>query len=125
MRRMGAASSHFVVAEVMGSVVGYAEGGLRLPDAHLNRIAVHPSYQGCGIGALLLRDALRAFWQSGAKQVTLNTQTDNRFSQRLYRHFGFESVGSAVTVWERQLKNRRNLCPGNIVIQNSGASPTH
>jgi len=103
IRRRAAASSCFIVAEVDGSVVGYVEGRLRLPDAHLNRIALHPAHQGRGIGASLLRDALRAFWQSEARQVSLNTQADNHFSRRLYRRFGFESVGNTMTVWERQL----------------------
>ncbi|RLC61686.1 MAG: hypothetical protein DRI80_08170 [Chloroflexota bacterium] len=103
MRRRAAVASHFAVAEMAGEVAGYAEGELRLPKAHLNRIAVHPAYQGRGIGTLLLRDALRAFWRSGAEQVTLNTQADNRYSQRLYRRFGFEPTGDAVTVWELQL----------------------
>jgi len=103
VRRRAAATSHFIVAEAAGSVVGYAEGVLRLPGAHLNRIAVHPDHQGHGIGALLLRDVLQTFWQSGAAQVSLNTQADNLFSQRLYRSFGFESSGDLVTVWELHL----------------------
>jgi ribosomal-protein-alanine N-acetyltransferase len=101
--RRAAVSSHFVVAEVAGSVVGYAEGDLRLPVAHLNRIAVHPTYQGHNIGALLLSDALRAFWKLGAKQISLNTQTDNQYSQRLYRRFEFKPSGDRVTVWELAL----------------------
>ena len=107
MRRRTAASSHFTVAEVAGEIVGYAEGELRqepgLTAAHLNRIAVYPAHQHRGVGALLLRDALRAFWKRGAERVTLNTQADNRFSQRLYRHFGFEPVGDSMTVWELPL----------------------
>ncbi len=103
VRRRAASSSCFVVAQVANSVIGYAEGELRLPAAHLNRIAVHPAHQRLGIGALLLRDALLSFWRSGANQVTLNTQTNNLSSQRLYVSFGFEPVGSDTTVWERQL----------------------
>jgi ribosomal protein S18 acetylase RimI-like enzyme len=103
MRRRIATSSHSVVATAAGEVVGYAEGELRFPAAHLNRIAVHPAHQGCSIGALLLHDALRAFWRHGAKQVTLNTQTDNRRSQQLYRRFGFEPTGDLATVWELHL----------------------
>jgi ribosomal protein S18 acetylase RimI-like enzyme len=95
-------ATHFAVAELAGEIVGYAEGELCLPTAHLNRIAVHPDYQGRGIGAALLRDALRVFWQS-AERVTLNTQSDNVNSQQLYRRFGFEMTGDFVTVWERQL----------------------
>lgn len=108
MRRRTAASSHFAVAEMAGEVVGYAEGELREHAVvHLNRIAVHPAHQGYGIGALLLRDALHAFWKHGAERVTLNTQTDNHFSQRLYYRFGFEPTGDVMTAWELQLHAKR------------------
>jgi ribosomal-protein-alanine N-acetyltransferase len=103
MRRRAAASSHLTVAEMAGKVVAYAEGVLHLPGAHLNRIAVHPSHQNHGIGALLLDDALRALWQHEAERVTLNTQTGNRSSQRLYRRFGFEPTGDLMRVWELPL----------------------
>ncbi len=103
MRRRAATSSHFTVAEVAGEVIGYTEGELRPPAAHLNRIAVHPAHQGYGIGALLLSDALRALWQRGADQITLNTQADNCYSRRLYRRFGFEPTGEVTTAWELQL----------------------
>ena len=101
-RKMGV-SAHFVVAELAREVVGYAEGELRSQVAHLNRIAVHPVHQGRGIGELLLRDALLAFWRDGAKQVSLNTQIDNQHSQRLYHHLGFEPTGEHTTVWELHL----------------------
>lgn len=101
--RRTAASPHCVVAEVADQVVGYVEGNLRLPAAHLNRIAVHPICQGRGVGALLLCDALRAFWRLGAERVSLNTQTDNRYSRQLYRRFGFEPTGDTVTAWELEL----------------------
>ena len=123
MLRRTAASAHFVVAEVSDGVVGYFEGELRLPVAHLNRIAVHPVHQGQGIGALLLRDALRAFWRLGAGQITLNTQTDNDYSRRLYRRFGFEPTGDAATVWELDLFEEE-ACPENIDHRKSGASRT-
>jgi GNAT superfamily N-acetyltransferase len=103
MRSRAAAAAYFAVATLPGKVVGYAEGELRLPVAHLNRIAVHPAHQGHGVGAALLRDALRAFWQLGAGYVTLNTQSDNAYSQRLYRRFGFEATGDFATVWKLEV----------------------
>lgn len=102
-RRRAAASSHFAVAELAGKVVGYADGDLRSPAAHLNRIAVHPAHQGRGVGARLLNDALRGFWRRRAEWVTLNTQADNHYSQRLYHRFGFEPTGNVMTAWELQL----------------------
>lgn len=103
MRRRAAVAAYFAVAALAGEVVGYAEGELRLPVAHLNRIAVHPARQGRGVGAALLRDALRAFWRQGAGYVTLNTQSDNVYSRRLYRRFGFEATGDFATVWELEV----------------------
>jgi ribosomal protein S18 acetylase RimI-like enzyme len=73
--------------------------------AHLNRIAVHPAHHGRGIGAALLYDALHTFWRQGVEHVSLNTQSDNQESQRLYRRFGFETTGDYATVWELQLQN--------------------
>lgn len=98
--RRAAASPYFAVAELAGEVVGYAEGDLHLPAAHINRIAVHPAHQSRGIGALLLEDALRTFWQYGAERVTLNTQADNQYSLRLYQRFGFEPTGDVIIAWE-------------------------
>lgn len=104
VRRHVAAAAHFAVAELDGRIVGHAVGELRRQAAHLSRIAVHPAHHGHGIGAALLRDALRAFWRQGAERVTLNTQSDNRGSQRLYRRFGFEMTGDYTTVWELRPK---------------------
>jgi ribosomal-protein-alanine N-acetyltransferase len=98
--RRAAVSSRFVVAEVGDQVAGYAEGDLLQHTAHINRIAVHPAYQGRGIGASLLQNILHTFWQLGAERITLNTQADNHYSLRLYRRFGFEPTGDAVTAWE-------------------------
>jgi ribosomal-protein-alanine N-acetyltransferase len=106
IRRLVGSSSHLAVAEVAGEVVGYAEGALRLPVAHLNRIAVHPARQGCNIGSLLLRDALRSLWWLGAGHVTLNTQSDNHRSRQLYRRFGFEATGESMTAWNLALNGR-------------------
>jgi ribosomal-protein-alanine N-acetyltransferase len=103
MYRRAARSPHFAVAEMGGQVIGYVEGETRRPIAHLNRIAVHPAHQGHGVGRALLSSTLRAFWRAGAEQITLNTQADNAYSQRLYRRFGFEPTGDTVTVWELHL----------------------
>lgn len=128
MRRSTAASPYFAIAELAGEVVGYAEAVLRLPTAHINRIAVHPDHQGHGIGTLLLHDALSALWRYGTERVTLNTQTDNRYSQRLYRRFGFEPTGDFTTAWELQVQvaraERRSVWSGNIRSRRDGASPT-
>jgi ribosomal-protein-alanine N-acetyltransferase len=103
MSRRLSTSPLFIIAEMGSEVVGYAEGDLRPPTAHLNRVAVHPLHQEHGIGSVLMRGALRRLWRGGAQQVTLNTQANNRRARRLYRRLGFEPTGERVTAWELRL----------------------
>ncbi len=98
------ASTYFSVAcacEQGGQqVVAYIEGGHQETDhAHINRVAVHPDWQGVGIGARLMNSTLNAFRQSGVRTVSLNTQRSNRRAQRLYHRLGFRPTGETTTVW--------------------------
>jgi len=95
----------FIVAEMQGQVVGYLFGRVNLDTqhAHLIRVAVHPTWQGRGIGVRLLAEGLDALREAGAEFVTLNTQQDNQRSQRLYRWFGFRRIGEEMLVWVKAL----------------------
>ncbi len=101
LRRRTTHSACFAVAEKDGEIIGYVEAERRSGAAHINRIAVAPAHQGSGVGSALLAHALGRLWHAGAEQVTLNTQTDNVASLRLYRRFGFEPVGERIAAWER------------------------
>ena len=94
---------YFVVAELAGHPVGYLLGSLQGDRGHLIRIAVHPDYQGRGIGARLLTEAIEFFHMEKVKVVTLNTQKDNAVSQRLYRRFGFRPTGEEALVLKHNL----------------------
>jgi ribosomal-protein-alanine N-acetyltransferase len=94
---------YFVVAELAGQTIGYLFSSQQGDRGHLIRVAVHPDYQGCGIGARLLTEAIEFFRTEGAKVVTLNTQKDNTISQRLYRRFGFRPMGEEALVLKRDL----------------------
>ena len=96
----------FCVAEREGQPIGYAFAHLNGPQAHITRLAVHPSHQRQGIGALMLADLIEHARTQGADTFTLNTQTHNENSLRLYRRFGFEPVGRAVTTWLRSISPR-------------------
>jgi ribosomal protein S18 acetylase RimI-like enzyme len=87
-----------------GAIVGYS--ALLTPahhDAHLARLAVHPTMQGQGIGRLLLDDAMAAAHEAGAPQIMLNTQLSNLRSQQLYRAAGFVTTGMELPVFVRLL----------------------
>lgn len=94
---------YFVVAELAGQTVGYLFSSLQGNIGRLIRVAVHPDYQGRGIGARLLAEAIEFFRTEKVKVVTLNTQKDNAVSQRLYRHFGFRPIGEEALVLKRDL----------------------
>jgi ribosomal protein S18 acetylase RimI-like enzyme len=61
-------------------------------------------HQRQGIGAQLMQAVVTYFAASGVGAITLNTQTHNESSLRLYSRFGFKPVGNAITVWQRALK---------------------
>ena len=84
-----ASATSFSVAEMDHRVVGYAWCDMYRRHAHLTRLAVHPHYQGYGIGAQLLHQALSDVLAQGADLITLNTQESNNRSQALYERFGF------------------------------------
>jgi ribosomal-protein-alanine N-acetyltransferase len=93
----------FCVAEKRGQPVGYAFAHLNGTQAHITRLAVHPSHQLQGTGALMLADLIKHARIQGAESITLNTQTHNENSLKLYRRFGFEPRGRAVTTWIRSI----------------------
>ena len=99
VRQRAATTSRFLVAELTGQVIGYAEREQHAHQGHLNRLVVEPNQQNVGIGGLLLRATLEHLWAAGSKVVSLNTQASNPASRGLYKRFGFRPTGAAATVW--------------------------
>jgi ribosomal protein S18 acetylase RimI-like enzyme len=93
-------SDRAVVAEAGGFTVGFAitTTGLSGNYAHLIRVAVHPSFQGQGIGRQLVVDAIRFARELNAPGLALNTQASNRVSRRLYESLGFRQTGHTLAV---------------------------
>lgn len=94
---------HFVVAEQQGQVVGYQFSQVRGDEGYLARVAVHPGAQGQRIGARLVTEAIHFFQDRGVWNIALNTQGDNYRAQRLYRWFGFRSVGQEAVVLQKRV----------------------
>ncbi|MFC6836702.1 ribosomal protein S18-alanine N-acetyltransferase [Halomarina ordinaria] len=84
----------FLVAEVGGRVAGYVVADVT-PNfghdvGHVKDIAVHPEFQGRGIGTTLLERALATLAAVGAGSVKLEVRASNEEAIRLYRRHGFE-----------------------------------
>jgi ribosomal-protein-alanine N-acetyltransferase len=74
-------------------IVGYLCRWFVADEIHILNIAVHPRYRRRGIGAMLLREALREGRQGRADAVTLEVRRSNESARRLYEAFRFEEVG--------------------------------
>jgi [ribosomal protein S18]-alanine N-acetyltransferase len=96
-------ADHAVLAESGGGPAGFALT-TRSRDsefAQLIRIAIHPHFQGRGIGRQVVIDAIRYAWESGAGGLCLNTQASNMISRRLYEGLEFRLTGQTVSVMVR------------------------
>jgi ribosomal protein S18 acetylase RimI-like enzyme len=87
------------VAENADGVIGYqlsTGGGQR---SHLARLAVHASRQGHGVGRALLGDLFTQLVNQGIFKLSVNTQSDNALSLRLYHKMGFIRTGEQYPVY--------------------------
>lgn len=91
------------VAVKEGEIVGYQISTAMTIYGHLARLAVLPSFQRQGIAFALVYDLLKRFEQRGFWRVTVNTQSDNYSSLKLYEKFGFKSTGEEIPVYVHNL----------------------
>lgn len=86
----------FLVAFVGETMAGYAIGGVNGPECYLQRLCVHPAYQGLRIGRELALRTMRWGKARGAEEVLVNTQEVNVKALNLYRSLGFEGLDRRV-----------------------------
>ncbi len=96
-------TSRLQLAMIEDELVGYTALATSETTAHLARLAVHPKFQGLGLGKYLLREALAYAQSAGVDTVLLNTQVHNRPAQQLYRSVGFRPTGRITPVLTKQI----------------------
>ena len=85
---------HYLVADDAGDVVGYAGLCAYPPDqAYVQTIAVATSYQGRGVGAVLLRALLDVGDERACRRIDLEVRADNAVAIGLYEQNGFAPIG--------------------------------
>jgi ribosomal protein S18 acetylase RimI-like enzyme len=82
-------SSVLVIRDSDGGLAGFAVIGFGSAIAYLQRVAVHPKWQGQGMGRSLIRVAARKARSDGARVMLLNTQLDNEAALNLYQAEGY------------------------------------
>lgn len=76
-----------------GQLVGYCFSYLVVDELHVLNLAVHPLWQGRGLGRLLLESVLEQAVARGATYVTLEVRRSNLIAQSLYGSLGFSPSG--------------------------------
>ena len=71
-----------------GSIINTNRPRIKL-TSYLQRLGVHPSHRGSGIGTQLVSDSIE--WAAGRRSAAMlvNTQDSNATALRLYQHLGF------------------------------------
>ena len=78
-----------LVAEVSGTVVGFAIASLIPPQAELETIATHQPFQRCGLGRALLSALIRELESREVTEITLEVRASNSAAQAFYRAHSF------------------------------------
>jgi ribosomal protein S18 acetylase RimI-like enzyme len=84
-------------------ITGYGLFGRADRTGYVQRLAIHPSAQGEGLGLALLNDGLRWMRMRGARTAFVNTQADNSRALRLYERAGFQRLPVGLCVLGRKL----------------------
>ncbi len=82
-------STILLIRDAEGGAAGFAIVGFGSAISYLQRVAVHPKWQGQGMGRSLVRVSARKARAAGARVMLLNTQFDNTAALRLYEAEGF------------------------------------
>ncbi|MBQ8201701.1 MAG: ribosomal protein S18-alanine N-acetyltransferase [Clostridia bacterium] len=86
-------AARYLVAEVDGTVIGYAGAWIILDESHITNIAVLSSYRGQGIGRMLTAGLMQYLSNLGAAYATLEVRKSNAVAQNLYVSLGFIKLG--------------------------------
>ena len=84
---------HCMVGCVGDTVVGFGILSLAASEAHLQNIAVSPSWQGKGYGRELLESIIDQADQLDARVIFLEVSVENSVALSLYIAHGFREIG--------------------------------
>lgn len=93
-RELDSPNSEILVLSVPNNaIVGIGCFWAILEEAHITLLAIHPDYQGQGLGQFLLYSLLRAAVQRQLERATLEVRASNQIALSLYEKFGFKEAG--------------------------------
>ena len=89
---------HVIVCKKNGTVVGYATAiyNHETMVAEIGNNAVHPDYQGQGIGKAMQLEIARRMNENGFKRFTVQTLTCDIAAQKIYEKLGYEKIAANI-----------------------------
>ncbi|WP_435195015.1 GNAT family N-acetyltransferase [Natronomonas sp. EA1] len=102
----------FVVAEVDGEVVGFADGVEREEEEWaLGRLYVHPDHWNRGVGSALIEAVETRAREAGAEAMELGVFAENDRATGFYERHGYEEVGEIEDGLEEEVTELRYRKP--------------
>jgi [ribosomal protein S18]-alanine N-acetyltransferase len=81
-------------------LVGFLVCWILNKELHINNIAVHPAWQGMGLGRSMTQFALEFGKQNGCNRAALEVRVSNQRAMRLYTSLGFHKIGEVRRYYE-------------------------
>ncbi len=85
--------NHFYISQKENKVVGYIGFNVAADEGYILNVAVHPEFQGQGIGKALVEKAVNYGLKNSLAFLTLEVRESNIKAINLYTDFDFENVG--------------------------------
>jgi ribosomal-protein-alanine N-acetyltransferase len=112
-REIESPNSLLISLELENHIIGLGCMWAILEECHIVLLAVHPDYQGQGLGKLLICSLLKDAVDRKLEHATLEVKANNNKAIALYQKFGFKQAGlrkkyyptgeDALILWRSQL----------------------
>lgn len=85
-----------------------------LEEAHITLLAIHPDYQGQGLGKLMLNALLKKAFDCKLERATLEVRASNQVALSLYEKFGFKIAGRRKRYYQKTGEDALILWRGDL-----------
>jgi len=117
-----AANVNVLVARLDTRIIGFAIMRYGDDDAHLDLLAVAPSYRRLGVGQELLNWLEKCATVAGIFRISLEVRESNGGAQQFYERMGYHRLNVVPGYYEGReaaLRMRRDLASGSGCTSNS------
>lgn len=97
--------NHFYISEKENKITGYIGLSVIIDEGYILNVAVHPDYQGMGIGKELVKYVNDFAVENNLTFVTLEVRPSNEKAINLYTGFGFKKVGERKDYYSNPKEN--------------------